>query len=206
MEKVFFKPWVGDYYESGGIFEKKILILGDYFRCGEKCPDCGNGLNHENCRTFATDVVRSIMDGEKAGWTPTFRKFESALLGSLTSVGKSREIWNSVAFTNYLQIAAGSSRTDCPAENYNMAAPAFFELLELLRPDIVIAWGKRLYAKMPRENFKEESPVTGNGCSALTGNYTVPGGSIIPVMWIQNPASAFSWKKWHTLINQFINS
>ena len=29
MENVFFKPWIGKDYDSGGIFNKKILVLGD---------------------------------------------------------------------------------------------------------------------------------------------------------------------------------
>ena len=40
MEHVFFKPWVGKDYESGGIFGKKILVLGESHTCGG-CDQCG---------------------------------------------------------------------------------------------------------------------------------------------------------------------
>ena len=29
MNKVFFKPWVGKDYDTGGMFGKKILVLGE---------------------------------------------------------------------------------------------------------------------------------------------------------------------------------
>jgi len=29
MKSVFFKPWVGKVYDSGGIFGKRILVLGE---------------------------------------------------------------------------------------------------------------------------------------------------------------------------------
>jgi hypothetical protein len=36
MEHVFFKPWKGTDYESGGIFRKKILAIGESFYCSEE--------------------------------------------------------------------------------------------------------------------------------------------------------------------------
>ena len=34
MKNVFFKPWVGKNYESGGIFGRRILVLGEAHICG----------------------------------------------------------------------------------------------------------------------------------------------------------------------------
>lgn len=33
MDRPYFEPWIGENYENGGIFGKKILVLGDSHYC-----------------------------------------------------------------------------------------------------------------------------------------------------------------------------
>ena len=40
MKHVFFKPWVGKDYSTGGIFKKKILVVGESHYC-DGCNYCG---------------------------------------------------------------------------------------------------------------------------------------------------------------------
>ena len=40
IDRPFFEPWIGENYESGGIFGKKILALGDSHYC-DSCVGCG---------------------------------------------------------------------------------------------------------------------------------------------------------------------
>lgn len=40
MDRPFFEPWIGENYENGGLYGKKILALGDSHYC-ESCEVCG---------------------------------------------------------------------------------------------------------------------------------------------------------------------
>ena len=101
MENVFFKPWVGKDYESGGIFGKRTLVLGEAHICGGGCDDCGRVENAEECADFTSaNCIGLLLDGHTAKWTATFRKFERSLVGHDTTPDQSRAIWNSVAFYN----------------------------------------------------------------------------------------------------------
>ena len=60
---VFFHPWVGSDYFSGGIFGKRIMVLGESHYCAEACEKCGvdfkckcNGISGPGQRTGRLDV------------------------------------------------------------------------------------------------------------------------------------------------------
>ena len=40
---VFFRPFVGASYAGGGLFGKRIMVLGESHYCDEGCADCGIG-------------------------------------------------------------------------------------------------------------------------------------------------------------------
>ena len=109
MRKVFFKPWIGTYYHYGGIFGKKILILGEAHICGG-CEKCGIEENSDECADFTTtQCMDVIMSGKTERWTGTFRKFEKSLVGHDTDLEESKKIWNSVSFYNYVQKSTDQS-------------------------------------------------------------------------------------------------
>lgn len=39
MSEVFFQPFVGKDYQRGGIFGKRIMVLGESHYCDEGCTD-----------------------------------------------------------------------------------------------------------------------------------------------------------------------
>ncbi len=41
MIKPFFQPFIGKDYPRGGIFRKRILVVGDSHYCEERCVGCG---------------------------------------------------------------------------------------------------------------------------------------------------------------------
>ena len=83
---VFFKPFVGKDYTTGGIFGKRIMVLGESHYCDEGCTDCGNVANHRECRTFTNGVVGDYLNEDKTRerWMSTFLKFERSLVGHET--------------------------------------------------------------------------------------------------------------------------
>ena len=77
---VFFRPWIGKNYQSGGIFQKKILVVGESHYC-DGCEECGLKFKPQGCDALNTSgVVREFLDGCKSNWTKTFTKFERSLV------------------------------------------------------------------------------------------------------------------------------
>ena len=80
MENVFFEPWVGENYEIGGIFGKRILVLGESHYCGG-CKNCGDSTNRGECAKFTTEkCIKPYLNGEAGRWGTTFKKFEQTLV------------------------------------------------------------------------------------------------------------------------------
>jgi len=42
MSNIFFESFVGSAYSTGGIFGKRVMILGESHYCKEGCTDRGN--------------------------------------------------------------------------------------------------------------------------------------------------------------------
>ncbi len=136
MENVYFEPWIGDNYWEGGIFGKRILVIGNSHYCEHRneCCNCGvDGYSFDDdCSSFTTNVVRQYLDND--GWEPwynTFWKFECALCGYETDNDDSSDIWNSIAFYNYLQTAVTSPSDPGNDYDYDNSEPAFWEVLKI---------------------------------------------------------------------------
>ena len=70
----FFDPWVGTSY-GGGIFDRKVMVVGASHYCGAGCRDCGDPNVHSDCRGFTSQVVRDYLDdgyGGDSDWKRTF--------------------------------------------------------------------------------------------------------------------------------------
>ena len=148
---VFFQPFVGRDYTTGGIFGKRIMVLGESHYCDEGCTDCGNVANHRECRTFTNGVVNDYLNEDKPRerWMSTFLKFERSLVGHETEWPERQRIWQSVLFYNYLQVAMGGPRKAGSDAEYRQAEQALFSVLDQYRPQYIIAWGNRLWGQMP---------------------------------------------------------
>ena len=78
---VIFIPWIGKQYFNGGIFGKKILVLGDSHYCQDNdCKTCGvlgsNPIEMGDCRKLTCNTVKSFLDknAEFEKWKNTFKK------------------------------------------------------------------------------------------------------------------------------------
>ena len=120
---IFFQPFVGKDYVNGGIFGKRIMILGESHYCDESCTDCGDCQLHRECMNFTQQVLGDYLNEnkERQNWMRTFLKFERSLVGEETDQTMRLKIWNSVIFFNYLQVAMGGPREAGAAEQYHQA-------------------------------------------------------------------------------------
>ena len=74
MSNIFFKPFVGKDYANGGLFGKRIMILGESHYCDEGCVDCENCNQHRECMGFTQYVLNDYLDEnkEQQNWMRTF--------------------------------------------------------------------------------------------------------------------------------------
>ncbi len=202
MNKVFFKPWVGKDYASGGMFGKKILVLGEAHLC-KGCEDCGHVENAEECADFtSTDCIKVLLSGETGSWTGTFHKFERSLVNHETDLEESRKIWDSLAFYNYVQKAMDGSRKSPEWVDFRDSEEAFFEVIDELQPDLIIAWGvTRMYDLLPGgERWRKGEPLEIDGYNVKNGYYRLANGKETRVLWVYHPSTGYSWDWWHNVI------
>lgn len=202
----FFEPWEGKDYYNGGIFGKRLLILGESLYCSD-CKDCGIGKADENCRTTKMTIEEILNEYDKIGrYKTTYTKFERALSGDYTNSKLKEAIWNSVMFYNYVQIAMVDTRVSPTSENFKNSEKAFFEILEQNKPQGIIVWGRRLWKNMPGGDlWTELNPIEIDGELERCGEYTLKDGSKIKVMSIYHPSWGFVPENWHPFIKLFIS-
>lgn len=206
MERVFFKPWVGENYESGGIFGKRILVVGESHYCDDdECERCSEESAYDGCHEFTNKVVRQIIDGETTRWSGTFRKFEKSLVGDKFATATSEQIWQSIAFYNYLQVAVAKARQAGDLSEYDKSEDAFFDVLNKLQPDVMFVWGvTRMYDNRPSKGWTVGSEITVDGYKVLNGYYTLDNGHRVRAVWTYHPSAGYSPEWWNKVIKEVL--
>ena len=202
MEHVFFEPWVGKNYQTGGIFDKKILVLGESHYCGG-CNQCGLEYSSKCEEMNTIGMIQKLLQGHTATWTPTFRKFERSLVNHDTTLEDSCKIWNSVAFFNFLQIDMVTARRGGTPADYENGGKAFLEVINELQPDVIVVWGtSRLYYNMPgvRDGWIEGEELKIDGWKVPNGYYKLQNGKKSRVIAVYHPSTGYSWDWWHKVI------
>lgn len=203
MKNVFFKPWIGKDYETGGIFGKKILVLGEAHICGNGCEECGKVGNEEECADFTSrNCVEILLSGKTSSWTSTMHKFERSLVNHETDLEESRRIWHSLAFYNYIQKAQDESRKAPEWVDFRNSETAFFEVIDELRPDLIIVWGvSRMYDNLPGGNrWRKGEKIIIDNYEVKNGHYLLPDGNETRILWVYHPSAGYSWDWWHKVI------
>jgi hypothetical protein len=198
MKNVVFKPWEGNEYQTGGIFKKKILVIGESFYCSKE----------EAVATLTDKVVNdylAIRNGEfrenKGGWTNTYLKFERSLVGKETEPKDSQEIWNSIAFYNYLQVPMSGARESGSAIDYKNAEKAFFEVIDELQPDLIIVWGVgKLFNNLPEDRWTWDKPLNVEGWDINNGYYQLNNGKQTRCIAVYHPSVGYDWNWWYKVI------
>lgn len=161
----FFKPMVGNDYSSG-FHGVKTLVVGaslpcthtdcafrskcmkDSSTCDLLCPHSRkeNGQPIPLSDSPATELDTYCNDNDTHDF-PAYDNFTKLLSykNEYITNGQRNEIWEKVAFTEYLQNFLPHWET--PAYSANRALfdkyfPAFLSVLERLEPQLVIIWGK----------------------------------------------------------------
>lgn len=198
MKHIRFEPWKGEKYQTGGIFEKKILVIGESFYCSEE----------EAVATLTKKVVTdylAIRNGEirenKGEWTNTYLKFERSLVGEVTTPERSREIWDSIAFYNFLQVPMSGARESGATIDYINAEKAFFEVLNVLQPDLIIVWGVgKLFNNLPEDRWIWGDLLDVDGWEIKNGYYQLDNEKKVRCIAVYHPSTGYQWDWWHKVI------
>ena len=194
MYPLTFLPFVGKDYHSGGIFGRKLMVMGDSHYGSVPSPDT------------TRQVLGWYLDPsvEREGWMNTFLKFERSLVGKETTAQDSRKIWDSVLFYNYLQVLLSGPREAGTDQQYKDSSASFYEVLSQYRPDLLIVWGKRVWQKLPWQGWTEGETIHVDDYPIDNGTYTLPCGHKVKTVCVYHPSVGYSWDYWHRVIQKFM--
>lgn len=204
-DSTFFLPWVGaQYFSGGGMFGRRIMVLGESHYCGVSCSECG--VNHYGkCNNFTTQVIRDYLDqnNKREGWMSTYLKFERSLVNHETTYEEREKIWDSLLFYNFLQVAMQGPRQAGTPEQYRAANEPFFAVLDKYQPDLLVVWGTRLWNNLPSERWIDGEDIQVDGYSIENGYYNLPNGKKVRAICVYHPSAGYSWDYWYRVITNF---
>ena len=151
--------------------------------------------------------IYRIDDGEEHGmrFSWFFDEFPAnnaeAFISDIKAVA---EAMDSYIFYNFVQTPMSEPRKSPSVKEFQDSFAAFFEVLEQYRPDCVIAWGKRLYERLPPAGRQGKTVLLPDGTSLETWAYVLSDGKCVAALPIQHPSSGFSWDFWHEAIMGFL--
>jgi hypothetical protein len=190
-----FNPWQGDTYSSAP-FGKKVLILGESHYSWKGSGDISS--QHDLTIKCVREQLSSSFT--KAFWTNVaimFLNYKPMHPQKLT-------FWHSVAFYNYVQYSAGDGPRIAPKpETWKNSAGAFFQVLELLKPQLIVALGYRLWRQLPNENRGPIEKLP-DFHYVNTARYDYASGSCFTVS-IRHPSSGFNGRGWYPVISKAIS-
>lgn len=186
---VYFRPWVGKNYHSGGIFGTRVLALGESHY--EWKP---NALNENT----TLDLIQEQANGEDP--YPFWTKIAIAFLNRKPSKSDKYEFWHSVMFYNYIQCSVGNGPRIRPKrEMWDKSENAFREILLVHQPRCIIVLGERLWNNLP--DFGKQGPdVTVDGARRETYLYPTDKEKFALASPTKHPSSpgysAWEWYPW----------
>lgn len=139
----FYAPWVGSRYREGfdGV---RVLIVGDsHYACGEP-----GETSKEN---WTTECVRYWVVNQKEPTPPFWRKLTETVRAALAPEMTEPDIWERLAFYNFIPRLMGSSSERPTRQDYADANDAFPQMYERLPapPTVILVATLRCWDNMP---------------------------------------------------------
>ena len=140
MSKIRFQPWIGEHYHEADLYGLRILLLGEsHYGKGDEDSSFTKRVvkkwGQDNHNRFFTKIAKFILNQGKGG---------------NLSTAKRRAFWEQVAFYNYVQEIVGAKARIRPTrEMWKRSQEAYYEVLQHLKPDLVVILGKQLARNLP---------------------------------------------------------
>lgn len=202
---IHFLPYIGDNYNDGISYDnegniifggpdaKKILVLGESHYVGD--PDDDTPEITRNVLNYYLRYMRGEEEFEP--WMNTFTKFGRALTGSIDKDAVIKA-YEHVAFYNYVQVPLTGARLSPSPEMFRNSEKTLFPVLQELKPDIVLVWGKRLYCNLPEDGVQGDDIITDDE-EIETWLYEAGDKKVVFVP-ILHPSAGFDWEYYHYVI------
>ena len=193
LTSIKLKPWIGKDYSSGGIFNKRIMVVCPYLFCDDE-------LNEEEQCVYTSGLVSAYLyqvaksDGNSMGFR-SFSRFENSLMSMRPNMMQRIAIWNSLLFYSYNQkvVCEMRMRNKPEPNDYAENEKAFFETIEQNRPDYIVVWGMSTFALMPANHFRWGESIQKGSAVPRFGFYDLDDGTSVKIIPIFHPGS-FSFK------------
>lgn len=156
QSSINFRPFVGSKYANSR-YGVRVLVLGESHYADES--DVGNDYTQHVVETHAY-----------CAGIPFFSKLTAVLRGdtSYPTDEERFETWQNIAFYNYVQSIVGEGSRIAPTpEAWNAAQAPFLDVVQELKPDVILVLGSRLWDKVP--NLPPEYPVVWCGITHPSG-------------------------------------
>ena len=202
---VRFFPWIGTHYEEGLENGIKVLILGDSHYCidapGEQkqkhsCPKdhhhyCDLCYMDIECHLKTQDTIRELLKGNACR---AHQVFESMV--KKESMSQS-DFWNRVAFYEFIQYSQTGPGAPLNHGDRSINKDAFLEVLNYLKPDKIIIWGKSFYRDLGQAF--QVHPEFARAFTMTIHN--------TPVLIMDHPAWRYNKRSdWTSILKSFIES
>lgn len=188
--EIRFQPWVGEQYGRSSRWGLSLLVLGDSHY---------HEYKHLGQAEYTNYIVREYIDGKTR---PFFTNFAASLDPTLRGVSTRNEIWQSLAFYNYVQDFMEGPDLKPSRAQFASSWQPFLAVVRDLRPDLIVVCGYRLWdAIAPRLptttplgfDLSEGRP----GMQALLPQ-AAPGAGVIS--YIKHPSRAYSGTVWQPVL------
>lgn len=187
MAKPYFLPWRGNHYDNS---PQRLLILGE------------SHYSEENLRPDATiEFLRQYTTGEwrHRYWTNIMQ----TVSGKPHSAIDRAAFYDGVAFYNYVQQTVASGPNIAPkSEMFTSSEPAFFSVLNELKPKNILVLSTRLWANLPSVGRPGPS-LQYDGKSRDSWLYRHQDGEAL-ASWIPHPSRFFRWQRWAPLASALL--
>lgn len=179
-KNLLFQPWVGKQYESGGLFNIPILIVGE----SNYADDEEKKRQHPHSE-FTRRLIKETIDGSRK--LRFFSYLQQMFVENATDKDLREEFWHSVAHHEYIQDWLPRPRVRPSKEMWEKAEPVFQDVVDKLKPKCIL-FVKSVY---DRVSSKFESSTPAIDLSSSHPSTLKLYGSSHPIMRIDNALA--SW-------------
>jgi hypothetical protein len=152
MSTYAFRPWIGPRYQAEGLSGVKLLILGESQYSG----DADLNEPRRPLPSEADETKRNVEDLAINGpvqhrpfWTKVTKLLLNHANGEPISKVERAEVWNRVAFYNYLQWCMPAGRTKPTSVMWDEAREPFVSVVSELSPNLILVLGLRMQRHIP---------------------------------------------------------
>lgn len=157
----FYRPWVGEEYESARRYRERMLARKwplEPYR-GRGLPihlmgesHYGEAPEHEPGNTVRIVNACALRQGRCSGLFTKLAKMVALALGEELTSGFRADMWQRLAFSNFVQDLLPRSRKAPTPSEWTRGHAAFFDQLRSTLPTVLVVFGWRTWQNLPPEN------------------------------------------------------